>query len=432
MSGPLAVAGISAALRDLLQTGMTAMRIGDSLRGAASGDVAVSVGAPDLVVTEGTGAASQLNLFLYNTARNSGWANLGLPSRDHRGDNVSNPVLGLDLYYLLTAYGAKDFDAEVLLGGAMQVMHDTPGLDRDFIRSVLESGLNVPKNVQFCGLADQVEQILITPLPMSTEEIVRLWSAFQSNYRPSIAYVVSVVLLQSARSTRSALPVRGRNMYSMTFKQPRVDRVERADDPVSAITADATVRILGANLDAPNLQLLINGIDVSAGIISRGPSQLLFTLLLPHTPPPAQWPTGLYTGIASLQIVVPRQMGTPPVPHGAVESSVVPFVLAPTVTVSTLPGVAKIVCTTPVGKAQKVRLLLNETDVPPNRAPHAYSFDAPAGNGIADPPGYAYEIDFKLANVAPGNYLVRVRIDGAESPLGVDAGGVYATPKVTL
>jgi hypothetical protein len=429
VSGPLAIAGVSAVLRDLLQTGMTAMQLADSLGGALSGDVEVGVGAPDRVVTSGTGAGSKLNLFLYNVARNVGWANLGLPSRDARGNRVDNPVLGVDLYYLLTAYGAQDFDAEVLLGGAMQVLHDTPGLDRDEIRTVLGTGVNLPKNIQFCGLADQAESIRISPLPMSTEEIVRLWSAFQSNYRPSVAYLVTVVLLQSAKTARKALPVRGRNLYARTFRQPRIDRVERADDPLGAITADATVRIYGANLETPTARLLVNGIDLSAGITLRGPNRLDFTL---QQPPGSQWPAGLCPGIAGLQLLAPELMGTPPVAHGAVESNLLAFLLAPTITATKISGGVRVKSDIAIGKDQRVNLLLNELGAPPDRPARGYTFGAPAGNGVTGNAVATNTIDIPVAGVSAGSYLVRVQVDGVESPLTVDNNGVYAKPNVTL
>ena len=430
MSGPLAIAAVSAVLRDLLQTGMTAMNLGDSLQGAASGDVDVSVGAPDRVTLTGNGAASQLNLFLYNVARNVGWANLGLPARDSRGDLVENPVMGLDLYYLVTAYGAVDYDAEVLLGGAMQVLHDTPGLARDEIRSALGAGLpNLPKNVELCGLADQAEAIRISPLPMSTEEIVRLWSAFQSNYRPSVAYLVTVVLMQSQKSSRHALPVRGRNLYALTFRQPRIDRIERADDPNAAITGDATLRVYGANLDAPQSQLLADGVDLTAGIVSRGAGELRVTLA---QPPGATWPAGLYPGVRGLQLLVPQAMGTPPVPHGAAESNLLPFLLAPRITASKLAGKVRVKSDLAIGKDQRVRLLLNELGAPANRLPRAYAFAAPAGNGVVDPALDTTTIDVPVTAVAAGSYLVRIQVDGVESPLDVDVNGVYATPRVTL
>ena len=46
-----------------------------------------------------------------------------------------------------------------------------------------------------------------TPFAMSTEEISRLWTAFQTNYRLSTAYEASVVLIDSTRPAPSPLPV---------------------------------------------------------------------------------------------------------------------------------------------------------------------------------------------------------------------------------
>ena len=37
-----------------------------------------------------------------------------------------------------------------------------------------------------------------------------------------------------------------------------------------------------------------------------------------------------------------------------------------------------------------------------------------------------------FTNVIPGDYLVRVQADGAESLLAMDGSGKYATPKVTI
>jgi hypothetical protein len=429
MSNALAIAAVSAVLRDLLQTGMTSMKLGDSLQGSASGDVVVSVGAPDRVTVQGTGAGSQLNLFLYNVTRNVGWANLGLPSRDSRGDRIDNPVLGVDLYYLLTAYGAVDYDAEVLLGGAMQVLQDTPGLGRDEIRNALGSGVKLPKNVEFCGLADQAEGLRITPLPMSTEEIVRLWSAFQSNYRPSVAYQVTVVLMQSALPTRRPLPVRGRNLYARTFRQPRIDRIENADDPSAAITSGATVRVYGANLDAPTGRLLANGIDLTAGLVSRGPEQLRFTLQQPTGP---LWPAGLHPGVAGLQFVTPESMGTPPLPHTSVESNLLPFLIATTILAAKNGTAVRVTSDIPIGKDQRVNLLLNELGAPSTRPPRAYSFGAPAGNGVIGPAVDTLVIDVPVAGVVAGTYLARIQVDGVESVLFVDVNGVYTTPQVTL
>ena len=108
MSNALAIAAVTAVLRDLLNNGLIQHDLA-----ATVGVVNVTSKAPDLITT-GKDEPAQLNLFLYHVTPNAGWRNVGLPSRDARGDRLANPPLGLDLHYLLSAYGAQDFVAEMV------------------------------------------------------------------------------------------------------------------------------------------------------------------------------------------------------------------------------------------------------------------------------------------------------------------------------
>src|SRR5947207_13778013 len=56
-------------------------------------------------------------------------------------------------------------------------------------------------------LQNQIDRVRITLQPLSVEEIFRLWSGFQSQYRVSVAYEVAVVLIESTQRTRTSLPV---------------------------------------------------------------------------------------------------------------------------------------------------------------------------------------------------------------------------------
>ena len=134
MGNALAIAAVTAVLKDLLNNGL----IDHNVTGAVGGNVTVSALPPDRVFAPGTQEGNQLNLFLYQVAPNIGWRNVGLPSRDERGERLSNPPLALDLHYLLTAYGAEDLHAELLLGYAMQLLHETPVLTRKSIRTALQ------------------------------------------------------------------------------------------------------------------------------------------------------------------------------------------------------------------------------------------------------------------------------------------------------
>ena len=167
--------------------------------------------APDTIDLDDADEPPRLNLFLHQVTPNSGWRNAGLPSRSAiSGERLTNAPLALDLHYLLTAYGRADFQAEILLGYGMHLLHERPVLDRAAIRRALNpSPLDVsmlPPAFQALAasdLADQVELIKITPAAMGTDEMSKLWTAIQSHYRPSAAYHVSVVLIEGTQAGAS-------------------------------------------------------------------------------------------------------------------------------------------------------------------------------------------------------------------------------------
>ena len=210
MSSPLAIGAVSAVLRNLLDNGIVEqVPLGTT--------VSVTAMAPDTIKLDAPEDPPQLNIFLHQVTPNSGWRNRELPSRSPAGDRLTNPPLALDLHYVITAYGRTDFQAEILLGYAMHLLHEQPVLDRAAIRRALNpSPLDVsmlPPAFQVLAasdLADQVETIRITPSAMPSEEMSKLWSAIQSHYRPSAAYEVSVVLIEGKQPARNPLPVLSR------------------------------------------------------------------------------------------------------------------------------------------------------------------------------------------------------------------------------
>jgi hypothetical protein len=71
-----------------------------------------------------------------------------------------------------------------------------------------------------------------------------------------------------------------------------------------------------------------------------------------------------------------------------------------------------------VGRIQRVVLLLSQFNPLPGVRGRVYGFNAPPGNGFPDP--NAQQSDTMLlpfAGVVPDDYVVRVRVDGAESRL---------------
>jgi hypothetical protein len=433
MSTALAIAATTAALRDLLVTGMTALDVDEAL----GGGVDVTVDAPDRAWSESTsdGGTSRLNLFLYNISRNTGYTGNGLPSRDATGARLTNPVLGLDLCYLLSAYGVDDFHNEILLGGAIQVLHETPALSRDAIRDALDPATHpqLPPELRDAGLADQFEYLKVSPLPMSTEETSRVWSSINSNYRPSVAYVVSVVLMQGERQTRSVMPVARRVIRVVPFRELRIDRVISTAGAHAGIDVTSTLRILGRNLAAPDIAVWVNSIDVTAGVVSRAPDEIRVELQLPLPPaPPPRTPiAGLHPGVAGVQLVQPVPLGDPETAHEGFASNVASFVVVPRITPVLAAGNVDVTCAPPIGVTQRVRLLLNQSDAAPGVAPRSFSFNAPPGNGIVGPNIETDTVRFAIPGVPAGRYIVRLQVDGAMS-LPTIAGGHYAQPEIVL
>jgi hypothetical protein len=440
MSTALAIASVTAVLRNLLNNGLIHPDVI-----ATVGNVSVTALPPDRIDASSSNQQSQLNLFMYQVAPNQGWRNAALPSRDSRGDRITNAPLALDLHYLLTAYGASEFHCEILLGFGMQILHEIPVLARDTIRRALgpEGGLPPEMQALFSSeLAEQVELIKLTPLSISTEEISRLWTAFQARYRPTAAYQASVVLIESRRSTRSALPVRGRKVVVVPFEQPRIEQIlSQAGDGAPDVSgqfilAGHNLVILGTNLHDEDTLVKIDDIEV----IPENEDLTDTRVVVPV-------PLSLEAGIHGAQVVHRTLLGSPPVPHRGVESNVAAFVLHPEVLGAVVSGVdgtgdeprsadVTVTINPAVGLGQRVLLLLNEFDPPPGRAARAYGFLAPV-EAVASPPELnsppaPEDIVIPIAGVTAGAYLVRVQVDGAESPLEADSAGLYSAPQVVV
>ena len=440
MSNALAIGSVTAVLKDLLDTGLKIQKVGDIV----GGDVTISTLPPDRIDISGDEDPTLLNLFLYQTTFNQGWRNMGLPTRNSNGDRVDDNPLALNLHYLLSAYGAKNFYSEIILGYAMQLLHENPIVTRDAIRKALNPNPKPPDWPDILAtseLANQVEQLRIVPEIFNTEEISKLWNAIQGHYRTTAAYQVTVVLIDSSRPTKKALPVADRNTYVVTLNEPVIESVSDSASDTAPITPLSTLIITGNNLrGAEDTQVLISGFDLSANITDLHTTEIKLSL-------PDPLPPGMYAGVQIVQVVQPKPMGTPPVDHAGFESNVEAIVLRPIVTpqapvnvtdrvvdgVTVRSGDITINFKPNVGIDQRVVLLLNELNAPPNRSPFAYTFKAPPGNGIVDPNTETSSATISFQDVVPADYLVRVQVDGAESLLAIDGGtGKYATPKVTI
>lgn len=442
MSSPLAIASVTRVLKDLLNNRMIDHNVSDTL-----GNIKVTSLPPDFIDTGSGTEVCQLNLFMYMVTPNQGWRNHGLPSHNSHGDRISNPPLALDLHYLLTAYGSDELHHEILLGYGMQLFHEVPVLTKDSIRTalapttVVTPGTLPPElqNLSTSGLADQVEQIKITPESLNTEELSRLWTAFGAKYRPNAAYRATVVLIESTKSVKSALPVRERLLYVKPFHQPVIEKIcskATLTGPIlenQKIVAGNYLVLKGFQLKGEVVSVLIGDIEIiQSNLVSLHVDQIIF-----------QIPNTVLAGIHGVQVVhtIPMGLETPPIPHKGVSSNVQAFVLSPNITaLSFLNGVnvsgiwsgtIQVTVAPEVGVNQSIVLFLNELNPAPATIARAYSFEI-LGIAISSPPAPNTVIPIPISNVHTGVYLVRIQVDGAESPLQTDVSMAYNAPTINI
>lgn len=198
MNSALSIASITAVLKDLLDNRMIQQGVAGNL-----GDIAITALPPDRVPV-GSEEQPQINLFLYRVVPNTSWRRSD-PTPNSENSSGSVPPMALDLHYLVTAYGQQDFQAEILLGEAIQMMHETPVLTAEGIRARLDfagnAGLATMASrsiLQASSLIEATEQIRIQPEFIDLDESSKLWSALQAKYRPSVAYRVSLVEIRAS------------------------------------------------------------------------------------------------------------------------------------------------------------------------------------------------------------------------------------------
>ena len=386
----------------------------------------------------------QVRLFLYQVTPNANWRGDDLPTRRGDGAILQRPQVALDLHYLLTFYGDEtDFQPQRLLGSVAGVLHSRPVLSRDLINDIHNSlqQSNPGHELLKSDLANQIDQVRVTPSPLNLEELSKLWSVFfQTTYELSVAYQASVVLIETRDIPSIPLPVKQYGLYVIPFPQPTIDNVIAATGEYDPIQAGTKIVIKGNRLKGDITNLSISGHDFTASITELLSDKI--TVQLPTT-----LPTKMRVGIHSVRITHQLQLGQPATPHKGFESNVVAFVLRPKLSpVPTLVGVpvskvidgvtfhegtVRVNFNPTIGIDQQVVLLLNEkTSSSPAQS---YSFVTPKNNGItATGVIETNVIDFNFEKVMPGDYLLRVQVDGAESPLEQNQVGEYDLPSVTL
>ena len=412
MSNPVAIAATTLTLQTILQTGIVSDPTDVDLT-----DTTVTILPPDKA--RGHSSANQLNLFLYQILPNAAWRNMNIPSQVMPLE-TGNPPLALTLHYLVTAFG-KDNDTSLpyghhLLGKAMSILYDHALLGPDEIKSYATPSF--PAN----NLDQQIERVRITLQPLTLDEIAKLWSGLVTQYRLSVGYEVSVMLIDSTQAKKSPLPVLTRGPSDKGFSSqaslvpplPALNQIVFPNSQPAARLGDTLV-FTGTYLDGTHIGLVFNHPLWNAPVEvapQPGGTSSQVSAVIPNSP--AVWPAGFYT----VNLMVQRPGET-----FRRATNQLSFGLAPKVTISPAsaagPSVTyTVTCSPEVWAGQSAVLLLSDQEV------SAQPFTAKTATPT-----------FKAQSLVAGDYFIRLRVDGIDSLLinrAVTPPAFDPTQKVTV
>jgi hypothetical protein len=418
MSNSLAIGAVTAAIRNLLDERVKSPLPGEPADPDLS-DAQCTARAPDKArLASDTG--NTINLFLYQMMPNAAMRNMPMPGTGRDGD-LSAPPLALTLYYLLTPYGAgnDEVKAHRMLGRAMSILHARGRLERADITAIATS---VPGN----DLLRHVERIRITPHNVSTEEMSKLWTIFQTNYRLSVAYEVSVVLIDNIAPSVTPLPVLTRGPTGLPLTQwsgprtspslippsPALDELIIEEptgllppspafrwEPGVRLGMNSRITLRGHHLDGTAVAQLATA--ALPGEVRTLPTTAVspdeVQLSIPNDP--TQWPAGFYTINLSITKGADKDRNT-----NALSFTIAPQILSATPNpVTAGPGgtISVAVGFTPqVRPNQRVSLLVDDVEAP-----------APAH------PSPVAALTFVAHGVPAGTRWLRLRVDGVDSLL---------------
>lgn len=402
MSNPLAIAAVTATLRNLLA------HVADPFPGEPDSNLHdTQITTLPLDKAGQNSGRNEINLFMYQTLYNPTWRNIE-PMRSRPGESGPSAV-ALNLGYLLTAYG-RDNDEVLshrLLGRAMALLADNAVL----------SPTNIAQALAGNDLHQQPERVRLSPQVLSTEEMSKLWTMLQSKYRPSVAYQVSVVLLDSALPIKAPLPVLRRSL-SGSGASVQLNVVP----PFPALTALAPPNGQpSARLGPPDVPSRGDVLSLAGHHLSSSDGQPVVRFRHTLRKESLQLTDLIERSANSIRIRLPDAASDLPAgsylvsvsvldASGAIptsrETNAIPFSLSPriyqlhvepAVEVSAGPTLT-VRCTPPVWPGQRVSILIGDREIP-----------------MLTPAQKTDVLTFALGKISTGDYLIRLRVDGIDS-----------------
>ncbi len=354
-----------------------------------------------------------LNIYLYSVVPNAAWRNADLPTRAG-GTLLRQPQAAVDLNYLFTGYGDDaSLEPQLIIAAAIATLEAQPVITKPVIDAVFAAANlavhPVHPELKQTNLGLQVESVRLTPIELTTEELSKLWTVFESPYSVSVAYRAGVVLLDDGVAPPPAAPpvLTPPGISVAPSEPPIIDRVISALGAAQPIRSTDAVLIMGRHLAGPITVVRIAGVEVAPDRATE--RSVRFDL--------ATLPAGtLSAGTQAVRVIQRIPLGTPAVPHTGVESNLATFVLHPVVT-----AVAKVGAAVPSAGAFDATLQLTlDLPIQPQQGLTALVSDVATQRLVAMFPGPTRAAATTTPTVAvhlgAGTYAVQALIDGAESP----------------
>lgn len=400
MSNYLAIATVTAALKNIIQTG-----IGRDLPGTL-----VTTVRPDTIAT--AQKERKVNVYMYQATPNREFNSSNTPSYKLSKGITKGKAVYLDLHYIISFYGdEKELEPQQLLGSTIKALVDQPTLSEE----VIEDTLFHAKFLSNSTLSDRIQQIKFAPTMMTADEIVRIWSAmFQSPYTLSIIYQGKAVIIEGEKLGKSPLPIRERQI-GLTSTSPIINTltVDRGNKRV--VTQASTLLIRGRQLDSDIVKVKIGEAILTPQKVSNQQIQLSLSALLPQEKP------NLRAGAQNLQVIHSGDRDSDRNEQN-IESNTIELVLRPNIVKTAVISLTKnwkqqcsaeieIGVDLLVQPKQEVYLILNEIA---NKDSEDHVFQAQKRNGLEK------SLFFIVNKIKMASYLARIKIDDAESLLAID------------
>ncbi|MFV8748933.1 DUF4255 domain-containing protein [Nannocystaceae bacterium ST9] len=402
MSNTLAIATITA----LLEARINALLDGNGLSGF------------DVTVDHPRGDDPDSGVYIkpFRIAPNPSLRNDDLPTRRSDGSTSLRPRLAIDVDFLLTFVGDPGtYDPERLAGLVMIDLHANPVLGRQEIKDFL-AGLPQEHVLAGSDLGEQIERIRFSPLPLDIEALSRVWGLFGlSIYGLSVAYQANVTIDAALRPT-TPLPVLRTGMQTIPSVAPAIAALSSSGFGQALARIGDTLIVRGTNLRGPSTWLRLGATLLELEPASLGTDRLTLALTAA---------LGLRAGVVAVQVVHRAELGPPADPLRTVaQSNAMALVILPSV-----------IGTPTASGPGPIEVRVELVPLPELGQDVALILDPLAGGAQIESRTYsieAAELVFVVASASVGDYLVRVRVDGAVSMLELGPDQSFQSPKVSV